>query len=170
MRLIKNFIESGIRSQSPQMGQFNSYNGKGLVFVEQVIDSLNPLKRVNSILTRSLPYGGGRSLCFYVSIPSNRSIQFLRGIIMPSCWKEVDESQSPQTGQFNSDKEILAGLYLLGIWSQSPQTGQFNSYFRRDQYSARMGESPVSIPSNGSFQFLQTSWTFRKNHSPKFHL
>ncbi len=38
------------KSQSPQAGQFNSYKMKRMYFKER-IEGLNPLKRVNSILT-----------------------------------------------------------------------------------------------------------------------
>ncbi len=69
--------------------------------VSPTVLSLNPLKRVNSILTL-------------------KKIS----IIAVSIW-----SQSPQTGQFNSysEKYDLSYLYL-NLKSQSPQTGQFNSY------------------------------------------
>ena len=60
-------------SQSPQAGQFNSYwVGKSLK--DQMELSLNPLKRVNSILTIRLEQSNYSSL----------------------------QSQSPQAGQFNS--------------------------------------------------------------------
>jgi len=112
-----------------------------------------------------------------VSIPSNGSIQFLlrsngteiisrksqspqtgqfnsyisRAFRIPI---EVLESQSPQTGQFNSypNKKVSKAI-LQKSKSQSPQTGQFNSY-RRNKMSYANAES-VSIPSNGSIQFLQ---------------
>ena len=64
-------------------------------------ESLNPLKRVNSILTEGLvfnPIIGNE-----VSIPSSGSIQFLQN------WYEII---------LNEEEE----------WSQSPQAGQFNSY------------------------------------------
>ena len=38
-------------SQSPQTGQFNSYQVKTQLALERATESLNPLKRVNSILT-----------------------------------------------------------------------------------------------------------------------
>ena len=88
-------------SQSPQTGQFNSYHVQDSICASKP-KSLNPLKRVNSILTRI----------------SNRTIRLRRG-----------ESQSPQTGQFNSytlDKRVK--VEDLSLESQSPQTGQFNSY------------------------------------------
>ena len=62
-------------SQSPQTGQFNSYVSNVEDFSEPVHPGLNPLKRVNSILT--LPFA------FFFILAFSRS-------------------QSPQTGQFNS--------------------------------------------------------------------
>ena len=66
-------------------------------------ESLNPLKRVNSILT------------IFVLLVSPESFP---------------ESQSPQAGQFNSYKLYLKSpdIFLMKL-SQSPQAGQFNSYF-----------------------------------------
>jgi len=62
---------------------------------------LNPLKRVNSILT-------------WVE---ENSVKI-----------SVDPlSQSPQTGQFNSYTDV-SNPYAYAEQSQSPQTGQFNSY------------------------------------------
>ena len=63
--------------------------------------SLNPLKRVNSILT---------------------------GWYIHSDVEGFDESQSPQAGQFNSYKTISQKISQKRIGSQSPQAGQFNSY------------------------------------------
>ena len=64
-------------------------------------------------------------------------------------------SQSPQTGQFNSYPEFGAmtngGIWF---WSQSPQTGQFNSYPASNHKESRLPPPTVSIPSNGSIQFL----------------
>jgi len=40
-------------SQSPQTGQFNSYNSLIYEVQLEAYDSLNPLKRVNSILTKT---------------------------------------------------------------------------------------------------------------------
>ena len=62
-------------------------------------------------------------------------------------------SQSPQTGQFNSYED---GWYVHvddERLSQSPQTGQFNSYHPDDLPAISRGFG-VSIPSNGSIQFL----------------
>ncbi len=63
-----------------------------------------------------------------VSIPSNGSIQFLLS---------------------------LSGPFSFGAWgeSQSPQTGQFNSYCNPHSFYIELNH--VSIPSNGSIQFLQ---------------
>ena len=66
---------------------------------------------------------------------------------------ELSVSQSPQTGQFNSYYPLFLLRFWLCIESQSPQTGQFNSYGN----IARLYHMPayrVSIPSNGSIQFL----------------
>jgi len=87
--------------------------------------SLNPLKRVNSILTL---------------------------IITTEDNKAKYESQSPQTGQFNSNHSITIHLHNIpNEESQSPQTGQFNS----NTMMRSFGELCilVSIPSNGSIQF-----------------
>ena len=63
-------------------------------------------------------------------------------------------SQSPQTGQFNSYYKNILGTMILEK-SQSPQTGQFNSYQAEAAYE-RDKEYIVSIPSNGSIQFLRS--------------
>jgi len=137
-------------SQSPQTGQFNSY----LILILLPLfwkESLNPLKRVNSILTWFW------HLCIRtaeveVSIPSNGSIQFLHCLVVVTDEINYEKSQSPQTGQFNSYSNlwinlgygieclnplkrvnsILTVFYIynkeVNLKSQSPQTGQFNSY------------------------------------------
>ena len=67
------------------------------------LERLKPLKRVNSILTQP-----AQSL---------------------SETRELQQSQSPQTGQFNSYKNYLSLCpFFRPLRSQSPQTGQFNSY------------------------------------------
>jgi len=65
------------------------------------LQSLNPLKRVNSILTEAMS-DFEKELEIKVSIPSNGSIQFLQK--SKGLWEtEIGlKSQSPQTGQFNS--------------------------------------------------------------------
>ena len=76
-------------SQSPQTGQFNSYR-KSVQFIRTIgIMCLNPLKRVNSILT----------LCWRAI----SEVMFL--------------SQSPQTGQFNSYQFALMvqKLSVIGL-------------------------------------------------------
>jgi len=45
-----------LKSQSPQTGQFNSYDSCICPHTRQKGQGLNPLKRVNSILTRSREY------------------------------------------------------------------------------------------------------------------
>ena len=144
--------------------------------VSQAMTGLNPLKRVNSILTElsALPV----LTELRVSIPSNGSIQFL---LTPFGWsraKKADGSQSPQTGQFNSYQQYILCTISSSIVSQSPQTGQFNSYICLIMFASMKTEesqSPqtgqfnsymivivankslcyVSIPSNGSIQFLR---------------
>jgi len=139
-----------VKSQSPQTGQFNSYD-------------INPLPA----LRRRFP----------VSIPSNGSIQFLHGAY--SIFSGSDLSLNPLKRvnsiltRINEDtitaeiiglnplkrvNSILTNQTNTGgtkclIKSQSPQTGQFNSY---DRYRWRKGKAQqyVSIPSNGSIQFL----------------
>ena len=90
-----------------------------------------------------------------VSIPSNGSIQFLRRLADRNAAMAI-WSQSPQTGQFNS--YTIANLQStldLTIKSQSPQTGQFNSYTIIKKGHANR-TLYVSIPSNGSIQFLHS--------------
>ena len=88
---------------------------------------LNPLKRVNSILTAVAE----------------------EGVI-----EEYLMSQSPQTGQFNSYFTMMLLATFAILVSQSPQTGQFNSYMLI-RFLLFSQASKVSIPSNGSIQFLQ---------------
>ncbi len=49
---IDSAVSEFMTSQSPQAGQFNSYICSILVIQMQILNCLNPLKRVNSILTR----------------------------------------------------------------------------------------------------------------------
>jgi len=89
-----------IESQSPQAGQFNSYPSIARRN-QRNVKGLNPLKRVNSILTKVV--GRQRSETFlFVSIPSSGSIQFLPGGIAMFVQLTKKGSQSPQAGQFNS--------------------------------------------------------------------
>jgi len=71
------------------------------------------------------------------------------------CYKAVKESQSPQTGQFNSYEQALKWWWCWLLLSQSPQTGQFNSYRGSVDLYIKIAVAIVSIPSNGSIQFLQ---------------
>jgi len=67
--------------------------------------SLNPLKRVNSILTDELEKEINEEReC--VSIPSSGSIQFLQYLFV-SIANGLLKSQSPQAGQFNSYENTL---------------------------------------------------------------
>ena len=112
---------------------------------------LNPLKRVNSILTilfwyRTCHRGG-------VSIPSNGSIQFLRFLV----WGPIMSLHLVSIPSNGSIQFLLSlsGPFSFGAWgeSQSPQTGQFNSYCNPHSFYIELNH--VSIPSNGSIQFLQ---------------
>jgi len=87
---------------------------------------LNPLKRVNSILTLSfsstnLPLALSQS-------PQTGQFNSYGAIGFKNVRVDGSESQSPQTGQFNSYYKSLNFDFEEYIKSQSPQTGQFNSY------------------------------------------
>ncbi len=144
---------------------------------------LNPLKRVNSILTRQCLLAFVPEVA-HVSIPSNGSIQFLHAstrIEEPGRYfglnpltrvnsilsKRVGwlrllsffKSQSPQTGQFNSYTSPSSNIdYANVIESQSPQTGQFNSYKNTMEYlfvSIAKSQSPQTG------QFNSYNWKTR---------
>ena len=115
--------------------------------------SLNPLKRVNSILTIK-PRPWWRGLVVWVSIPSNGSIQFLHGNWLCVIGNETHSGLNPLK-RVNS---ILTSTSVVLIQrcqnqSQSPQTGQFNSYGIGHAFN-QANILAVSIPSNGSIQFL----------------
>ena len=146
-----------LESQSPQTGQFNSYPNK--------LFEKNKRSNGGSQSPQTGQFNSyGKLVSPYfkrvrVSIPSNGSIQFLL------CYRKWNSlgwieiwSQSPQTGQFNSytndEKRYWFGNEEE---SQSPQTGQFNSYPRRMKMCVIRCYS-VSIPSNGSIQFLLEIW------------
>ena len=79
-------------------------------------------------------------------------------------------SQSPQTGQFNSYANPIFSLSKTMKMSQSPQTGQFNSYKEVKMKEAWIEK--VSIPSNGSIQFLRSDSVavavgYAKSQSPQ---
>ena len=101
-------MEYSIKSQSPQAGQFNSYTIGRDKNLEEI--SLNPLKRVNSILTVNID---GEVEDLKVSIPSSGSIQFLLNVYKKD-WEDIYESQSLkrvnsftpyETATFEADKE-----------------------------------------------------------------
>ena len=91
--------------------------------------SLNPLKRVNSTLTGT---ASRRSRIIAISSlnPLKRVNSILTDITLSCQYPGFLESQSPQTGQFNS--YMISGR---SIWDMKFET--------------------VSIPSNGSIQFLR---------------
>ena len=88
---------------------------------------LNPLKRVNSILTRIEIVK--RYLGYSCLNPLKRVNSILTRVGYFRLLSFLIKSQSPQTGQFNSYYYYLFpdDNYCLVV-SQSPQTGQFNSY------------------------------------------
>ena len=112
-------------SQSPQAGQFNSYWCHPFWPMGGGIESLNPLKRVNSILTR---------LTF-----STDEVLFI-------------ESQSPQAGQFNSYKERWIKQIKRKLIVSIPSSGSIQ--FLQKQWKMGLSLLEVSIPSSGSIQFL----------------
>jgi len=87
---------------------------------------LNPLKRVNSILTM-----GRFEHLFRIAPQCLNPLKRVNSILTSfnDDRKQISDklSQSPQTGQFNS-YSFIKSAYRLDIKSQSPQTGQFNSY------------------------------------------
>ena len=114
-------------SQSPQAGQFNSY----LIVLRYIgqmtsYQCLNPLKRVNSILT---------SKCIG-EVKWEYSLNPLKRV------------NSILTLNYHHQS------FILWLLSQSPQAGQFNSYRRLPLPEAYDFVSVVSIPSSGSIQFL----------------
>jgi len=164
-------------SQSPQTGQFNSYSNDMFNLNSGKILCLNPLKRVNSILTHN-----SLDRAFYRKYKSQspQTGQFNSYTLFQEPGSDAGiGSQSPQTGQFNSYINPLPALrrrfpnslnplkrvnsILTCKWfrrwgqalysSQSPQTGQFNSYYEKACWRENWGIW-VSIPSNGSIQFL----------------
>jgi len=114
-----------LESQSPQAGQFNSYK-KGENKNEKENTSLNPLKRVNSILTLQVELSSLPELT--VSIPSSGSIQFLP-LYDISYPKSSLDCLNPLK-RVNSILTVPVGTKYL----PNPE---------------------VSIPSSGSIQFLQ---------------
>ena len=119
--------EKGWRSQSPQTGQFNSYAIRFEVWVPSEQKSLNPLKRVNSILTD----------------PSRKVSKSLLQSLNPL--KRVNSILTVE--KVPKSRQLLM--------SQSPQTGQFNSYVQGWALPEFGAILDVSIPSNGSIQFLR---------------
>ena len=94
--------------------------------------SLNPLKRVNSILTK---FSSQSSFILFSSLnPLKRVNSILTRLFALKCGFRANKSQSPQAGQFNS----YAVLHLVKL---DPRT-------------------KVSIPSNGSIQFLRYNAKF----------
>jgi len=102
-------------SQSPQAGQFNSYPKRISLLYERDSYCLNPLKRVNSILTPE-------------------DIPFL---------SRAFKSQSPQAGQFNSyemkDEMIAKGWKIVSI----PSSGSIQ--FLPKYIIRALPQAPISL-------------------------
>ncbi len=96
------------------------------MYFKERIEGLNPLKRVNSILTY------------------NNNLRSLLDLV----------SQSPQTGQFNSYLSVLPELTNLRKSQVSiPSNGSIQFLHDANSYICSHNWQ-VSIPSNGSIQFL----------------
>ena len=167
-------------SQSPQAGQFNSYEEK--LFIDPMFepDRLNPLKRVNSILTSKLIYTIWKSI--FVSITSSGSIQFLLEWRMAKCNYACDESQSPQAGQFNSYTYKPPYMFNIPLKVSIPSSGSIQFLLVDDVYimnnklclnplkrvnsiltfssNLSFNNYQVSIPSSGSIQFLHRRYAY----------
>jgi len=147
-----------------------------LVALAESMKSLNPLKRVNSILTKVLleekknehhksqsPQAGQfnsyltelrrSQVRSQVSIPSSGSIQFLQ---TATELVALAESVSiPSSGSIQFLRYCSVGFGVHGLESQSPQAGQFNSYVELSLLPELTELRKVSIPSSGSIQFLR---------------
>jgi len=113
--------------------------------------SLNPLKRVNSILTTEdeMMELGWKSLN-----PLKRVNSILTRSKFQECFVRCIWSQSPQAGQFNS---YLSYIYILYIYSLSIGLNplkRVNSILTWNLLCLRLHHLIVSIPSSGSIQFL----------------
>ena len=113
-------------SQSPQAGQFNSYYDLIQVISKQGLFSLNPLKRVNSILTLMSPLVGLQMAGHLSQSPQAGQFNSYVGCLRLLSF--LIKSQSPQAGQFNSYYLEMGQRWGFLLQSQSPQAGQFNSY------------------------------------------
>jgi len=139
------------KSQSPQTGQFNSYDYINSELYDAILKVSIPSNGSIQFLPRA-HRNAWSTQHLIVSIPSNGSIQFLHKEGSFKCWRWVS-SQSPQTGQFNS----YGSLY--DIWNSLHPFGlnplkRVNSILTLLSFLIKIMEVKVSIPSNGSIQFL----------------
>mgnify|MGYP001401822459 CR=1 FL=1 len=114
------------RSQSPQTGQFNSYSGAS---------------------------GSWHGKMSEVSIPSNGSIQFLRGYPPYKVAEEI-KCLNPLK-RVNSILTDYAVLNKYVIMKSLNPLKRVNSILTEKRYWFGNEEDLVSIPSNGSIQFLR---------------
>ena len=113
------------------------------------VKSLNPLKRVNSILTLERATETITSKLVSQSPQTGQFNSYILDALNGIAWN--DESQSPQTGQFNSyERNTIHNDAACNIWSQSPQTGQFNSY-KIDSSQAKEKLAQSQSPQTGQF-------------------
>ncbi len=119
-------------SQSPQTGQFNSYEDGWYVHVDDERLSQSPQTgQFNSYHPDDLP---AISRGFGVSIPSNGSIQFLLRNIVNK--RKRNSVSIPSNGSIQFLRIMMCtNNGLSSLLSQSPQTGQFNSYTKEIQDS-----------------------------------
>ena len=95
---------------------------------------------------------------YFVSTPSNGSIQFLQKRHRFCCQSCPEESQSPQTGQFNSYKKDSLGQDTEQDKEVSiPSNGSIQFLQEYNDWINDNTEREVSIPSNGSIQFLRST-------------
>jgi len=148
--------------------------GTGKTLSAEIMFGLNPLKRVNSILTLLKLFHS--FLQILVSIPSNGSIQFLQyfiiiGIVQIISLNPLKRVNSILTvfsrffrhTQFslnplkrvNSILTYAAGILVILplLWVSIPSNGSIQ-FLRINPLPALRKRFNVSIPSNGSIQFL----------------
>ena len=118
-----------IQVSIPSNGSIQFLREIKMDIIDKIKRGLNPLKRVNSILTGfGVPI---EVLEDFVSIPSNGSIQFLHyPIIISECQNTVS---IPSNGSIQFLRLVQSvTIKRVGYLSQSPQTGQFNSYIHTE--------------------------------------
>ena len=115
------------------------------------ISCLNPLKRVNSILTLNLSI---EKIFHFLGLNPLKRVNSILTLPKILTWLHLVGSQSPQTGQFNS---YPASQPLEPFPSKRlnplKRVNSILTFLRNNDYIN--SELYVSIPSNGSIQFLR---------------